>query len=161
MEDKKISKYIKLLVIGNVISLVLILGMIIFLISATNQQGNINFLKEIKAGTPQNIELRDNIESKDLKNGIYSINIRQNGFSPEGISAISGQQINIEVTNEDTLPHSFVIDGLNIDSGQIQAGQTKQLTIAIPENGDGYVYKSVDESGKAEFKGALIINNQK
>jgi|GEM_PF-2759761 len=159
MEDKKLSQYLILLSLGNVISLTLSICTIGYIINSGPATGNNNGIpKEIAAGDPKKIELQDSVPQGNMKSGIYNIEISDNGFSPEGISAQIGKKINLEITNRGQSPHSFVIDGLNANSGPIKPGETVSLTIEPPlDKETGYVYKSLTDAGKIEFTGALII----
>ncbi len=59
-----------------------------------------------------------------------AIAVNDNGFVPSGFALRSGQPASLTIRNTGKMPHSFVSDKLNINSGPILAGQIK--TIEIP-----------------------------
>ncbi len=77
-------------------------------------------------------------------------------FDVTEIKAKVGDPLTVAVTNEEGF-HDFVIDELEVDSGMIPAGETKELTIPTNKPGTYEFYCSVGEHRKMGMKGMLII----
>jgi len=65
----------------------------------------------------------------------------------------------IEIENKGSMPHSFVVDGLNIDSGEIEPGQTGTVVLENLSNEvKNYTYYSnVIGDDKESFSGVIMV----
>jgi plastocyanin len=54
-------------------------------------------------------------------------------FDPNEISARPGVQVTVEFTNNDETPHTFTIDELSCDTGNVNAGQSAELSFTMPD----------------------------
>jgi len=81
------------------------------------------------------------------------------GFSPGGIHISSNEFVKISVTNKGEKPHSFVIDELNIDSGAIEPGQTKELEFGqnIQGTASFRFYSNLEGDDKEIMTGSIMV----
>jgi len=163
MEDKKISFYLNLLAVGNILSLLLIFGVIGFLAANSgNGLGGRSIPKEITTKVPEAVEVKDNAEmTKDAKSGVYVLEITDTGFNPEGMSALIGQKISIEVSNKSKIYYEFRMGSLNVEPITLAPGEKKDFFVEAPadlEKETGFAYKAVSVDGSGpEFAGVLIL----
>ena len=91
----------------------------------------------------------------------FDIQINSDGYATKGIAAnmAIGQTISLKITNDDSKPHSFVIEDLKVNSGAIAAGAEKTLSIDdIPNITKVYEFYS-DQKGDDRdiLQGTLFI----
>jgi len=91
----------------------------------------------------------------------FDIQINSDGYGTKGIAAnmAIGQTISLKITNNDSKPHSFVIEDLKVNSGAIAAGAEKTLSIDdIPNITKVYEFYS-DQKGDDRdiLQGTLFI----
>lgn len=58
-----------------------------------------------------------------------------NNFDPSAVEVEAGTEVSIEVTNKGDTPHNFVIDGLDLSTGTIDAGEVVTASFTVPEGG--------------------------
>jgi plastocyanin len=63
--------------------------------------------------------------------GGLTITIKDLAFHPDTLSAPSGQQAPVTITNEDSVTHSFTLDDGGV-SREVPAGQTVEVTVPFP-----------------------------
>lgn len=61
-----------------------------------------------------------------------------NKFSPATLSAPSGK-VTVTITNTGKVPHTFTIQSLNVDTGNIDPGQSKTVTFTAPDSPTEFV----------------------
>lgn len=91
--------------------------------------------------------------------GSVKIVVNDSGYVDKRMVLSAGETKMLEVINKGVNPHSFVIDGMMIDSGAINPGQTK--TIAL-ENLSGELrnytfYSNLAGDDKDKFSGIFIF----
>jgi|GEM_PF-6354024 len=89
--------------------------------------------------------------------------MRPDGFSTKGIQINAGQKMELTLVNDDSKPHSFNIDELDIKTGPIAPGQGKTVIIEnSPAKSVGYQYYSDIDGDKenTNFVGTLMILRQ-
>jgi len=81
------------------------------------------------------------------------------GFLPSGFQMGPKDTVTISVTNQGESPHSFVIDDLPIDTGAIEPGQTKTITIGkqFDQPVELKYYSNIDSDNPEIFKGTIMV----
>jgi plastocyanin len=64
---------------------------------------------------------------------MFGIATVDNNFAPSRLDVPAGEEITVEVQNNGQNPHSFTIDELDVDTGVLQAGETAEVTFAVPD----------------------------
>jgi len=99
------------------------------------------------------------VSAEDSSSGYIQIAVDDSGFAQKQIEiSLSGSKM-LEITNNGANPHSFVVDGLKIDSGAIEPGQTITVVLeSLPAETLNYTYFSnVGNDDKAKFSGVITI----
>jgi len=76
-------------------------------------------------------------------------------FKPESLSAPAGKEVTLELKNSGAQPHTFTITGL-VDSGRIEAGQTKTISFTPGQAGSLTFFCTVH--GQGTMSGKLTVN---
>jgi len=100
-----------------------------------------------------------NSSAEEKKGASRELAITDEGYSPAGFQASAGETTVIKITNNGQKVHSFAIDELDIDSGLIDPGQTKEIIMnkqfAEPKN---YTFHSnADGDDPQTFTGVLMV----
>jgi plastocyanin len=66
--------------------------------------------------------------------GGLTLTIKGFAFQPNTLSAPSGQQSTVTITNEDSVTHNFTLDDGGV-SRDVPAGQTVEVTVPFPASG--------------------------
>jgi hypothetical protein len=91
-----------------------------------------------------------------------TINVNDTGFVIKVFSENAGDNPVVTVVNSGAASHSFVIDELKVDSGDIAAGKSKDIPLGIlPDVEKNYTFYS-NSSGddKNTFSGAMMVIKQ-
>ena len=54
-------------------------------------------------------------------------------FEPRTLELTAGQEVVVEVTNEDGAGHDFAIDSLDLNTGTVESGKVATATFTVPE----------------------------
>jgi plastocyanin len=84
-----------------------------------------------------------------------SITISNFTYSPARFNAVAGQQVRLTITNQDSAPHTFTIQGV-ADSGPISAGESKTVTFTPSQAGNLTWFCSIH--GQARMSGQVIVS---
>jgi nitrite reductase (NO-forming) len=60
-------------------------------------------------------------------------------FDPEVLEFEPGQEVTVEVTNEDSMPHDFVIESLDVSTGTIGSGGVATASFPVPPGDTTFV----------------------
>ena len=60
-------------------------------------------------------------------------------FDPGTLDLKAGEEVTVEVTNDDDMAHDFAIDSLELNTGTIGAGEVANATFTVPDEGVEYV----------------------
>jgi glucose/arabinose dehydrogenase/uncharacterized cupredoxin-like copper-binding protein len=88
--------------------------------------------------------------------GGQTIDLVDIAFQPNELTIPAGQDVTITLDNKGNLPHSFDIDALGIDSGEIQPGSSGTVTINA-KAGDYQFYCKVPGHKEAGMVGTLHV----
>ena len=68
-----------------------------------------------------------------------ALTIKGMKFEPSTLRAKTGEEIMVEVNNEDDTAHDFAIESLDLNTGTIEAGEVSTATLTVPEGGLEFV----------------------
>jgi plastocyanin len=60
-------------------------------------------------------------------------------FDPEVLDLRAGEEVTVEVTNDDDTAHDFAIESLELNTGTIEAGEVANATFTVPDEGVEFV----------------------
>jgi plastocyanin len=60
-------------------------------------------------------------------------------FEPSTLRVKTGEEITVEVSNEDDTAHDFAIESLDLNTGTIEAGEVSTATLTVPKGGQEFV----------------------
>jgi plastocyanin len=101
-------------------------------------------------------------DGQEATNRTVNVDMSDHRFSVEEIRAVPGETVTVVLTNGQGI-HDFVIDELDVDSGELAAGQSREVTFTIPEDAGGETYAfycSVSNHRALGMEGELIIANR-
>jgi plastocyanin len=64
---------------------------------------------------------------------------RDNSFEPARLELASGEEVEIEVTNEGGTTHDFTVESLELSTGPIDEGAVATATFTVPEGETTFV----------------------
>ena len=74
-------------------------------------------------------------------------------FDPETLNLEAGEEVSVEVTNDDNMAHDFAIESLELNTGTIEGGEVANATFTVPDEGVEYVCTfHPDMTGRIEVK---------
>ena len=74
-------------------------------------------------------------------------------FDPTTLNLEAGEEVTVEVTNDDDMAHDFAIESLELNTGTIEAGEVANATFTVPDGGVEYVCTfHPDMTGRIEVK---------
>ncbi|MDQ4058042.1 MAG: cupredoxin domain-containing protein [Actinomycetota bacterium] len=68
-----------------------------------------------------------------------SLTINGDKFEPSILRLDAGEEITIEVSNDDDTAHDFAVESLDLNTGTIEAGDVATATLTVPEEGLEFV----------------------
>jgi plastocyanin len=60
-------------------------------------------------------------------------------FDPAVLDLKAGEEVTVEVTNDDDMAHDFAIESLELNTGTIEAGEVANATFTVPDEGVEFV----------------------
>ncbi|MGH2736430.1 MAG: cupredoxin domain-containing protein [Actinomycetota bacterium] len=60
-------------------------------------------------------------------------------FKPDTLEASPGEEVTVEVRNEDDIAHDFAIEELELNTGTIEPGDVASATFEVPDGGTPFV----------------------
>lgn len=88
----------------------------------------------------------------------FAIEFDEYSFSPSVIKATPGKKITVKLTNVGNTVHDFVIDKLGVNSAQLMSGESKTITITVPQQSNTYeMYCSVGNHRALGMVGTFTI----
>lgn len=88
-------------------------------------------------GGGDNGTTEDTGDTGDAGGGL-ALTAADNSWSPNTLSAPAGEEVTIEITNDGSNPHSFVIDGV-VEGDTIDGGSTGSVTFEVPDGESQWV----------------------
>jgi plastocyanin len=55
-------------------------------------------------------------------------------FTPDSLQLTAGEEVTIEIRNEDGTPHDFVVEALDLNTGIIEPGEAATATFTVPDD---------------------------
>lgn len=68
-----------------------------------------------------------------------ALTINGNKFEPSTLRVTAGEEITVEVSNEDDAAHDFAVESLDLNTGTIEAGEVSTATLTVPKGGLEFV----------------------
>jgi plastocyanin len=78
-------------------------------------------------------EARGDVTAGPADGEAIAITAHDNDFGPGTIEVPAGEPVTLEVANEGSAPHNFVIDDLDISSGTLDDGDVVTISLTAPE----------------------------
>lgn len=78
-------------------------------------------------------------------------------FNPSSISLTAGESVKITFKNDGKYPHDFAIEGLNVKTAVIGAGEQAILELTAPATGTYATYCSVAGHREAGMEGSVSV----
>ena len=100
------------------------------------------------------------VSANDPSETITKLTVDDGGWTPKQIDLTLASSRTLEITNGGANPHSFVVDSIGIDSGEIAPGVTKTLTLnnLSTETRNYTFYSGVNgDNDKDQLKGTISI----
>lgn len=60
-------------------------------------------------------------------------------FDPEILSLTAGDEVTVEVANDDSAAHDFAIESLDLNTGTVESGEVANATFTVPDEGVEFV----------------------
>jgi len=60
-------------------------------------------------------------------------------FDPGTLDLEAGEEVTVEVTNNDDMAHDFAIDSLELNTGTIEAGDVANASFTVPDDGVEFI----------------------
>ncbi len=74
-------------------------------------------------------------------------------FDPGTLNLEAGEEVTVEVTNDDDMAHDFAIESLELNTGTIEAGEVANATFTVPDEGVEFVCTfHAEMTGRIEVK---------
>ena len=157
MKLSQTPRYVKILVVMNVLLMVTVIGLVVY--GSQRPRANNNAFGLLmgsakKTDQPSLTGAAEPVPAKEV-----SIAIGDKGFVDKGFQIFGQDKVIVHIANNGTSPHSFVIDKLNINSGDIPAGQTRDVLVNPLANESAmYDYYSLSgNDSKNVFAGVMMV----
>ncbi|UMX48342.1 MAG: cupredoxin domain-containing protein [Candidatus Nealsonbacteria bacterium DGGOD1a] len=99
------------------------------------------------------------VSADNPSESVIKISIDDGGWTPKEIDLSLSSARTVEISNKGVNPHSFVIDGLGIDSGEIAPGAAKTVFLQNL-SGEAAIYpfySNISGDDKEKFSGQITI----
>jgi plastocyanin len=88
--------------------------------------------------------------------GALDLELDDQYFAPTFVDAPAGATVQVTLTNEGDLPHTFTIDGTDIDE-QVDAGGSATVEVTLPDSGSLRFYCRFHVGGG--MQGAFVVSD--
>lgn len=78
-------------------------------------------------------------------------------FNPAEITVTKGETVVLELVNKDSTPHSFVIEELGVNSGEVAANESTTVEFTPDEAGEFEIKCDVPGHAEGGMVGKLIV----
>jgi plastocyanin len=89
-------------------------------------------LLALVACTPSS-EAKGDVGAGEATDASAEITIDDGSFDPETIQLPAGEEVTIQLTNEDGMVHDFAIETLEINTGTIESRESAYATFVMPD----------------------------
>ncbi|MPZ69627.1 MAG: hypothetical protein GEU71_08865 [Actinobacteria bacterium] len=86
------------------------------------------------AACASEVEPRGDVISGPARGDAIEIGMKNSAFDPPRLELPAGEEVHIEVTNQEDTMHDFTIDELDLSTGTLKKGATATATIVVPES---------------------------
>jgi plastocyanin len=74
-------------------------------------------------------------------------------FDPDTLNLTAGEEVTVEVTNNDSTAHDFAIESLDLNTGTVEADEVATATFTVPDEGVEFICTfHSDMTGRIEVK---------
>ena len=84
-------------------------------------------------------EAKGNVGRGEAPEASVEITMEDGSFDPDAIELPAGEEVTIQLTNEDSSVHDFAIETLDINTGTLEAGKSAYATFVMPEESVEFV----------------------
>ncbi|MGH2775677.1 MAG: cupredoxin domain-containing protein [Actinomycetota bacterium] len=79
--------------------------------------------------------------------------VEDQAFDPGTLNLTAGEEVTVEVTNDDSTAHDFAIESLDLNTGTVEANEVATATFTVPDEGVEFVCTfHPDMTGRIEVK---------
>lgn len=80
------------------------------------------------------VEAKGDVSQGPAPADAVEITMTDNEFTPARVHAAAGEEITLELTNNDDTPHNLVIEELDLSTGTIDSGEVATATLTMPDS---------------------------
>jgi plastocyanin len=78
-------------------------------------------------------EAKGNVSEGKASDASVEITIEHGSFDPDTVDLPAGEEVTIQLTNDDGHAHDFAIEALDINTGTIESGKSAYATFVMPD----------------------------
>ena len=78
-------------------------------------------------------EAKGDVGKGEAQSASVEITMNDDSFDPDTIQLPAGEEVTVQLTNEDGMPHDFAIETLDINTGTIDTDASAYATFVMPE----------------------------
>jgi plastocyanin len=86
------------------------------------------------AACASEVDPRGDVISGPARGEAIEIGMKSSAFDPPRLELTAGEEVQIEVTNQEDTMHDFTIDELDLSTGPLKKGEAATATIVVPES---------------------------
>jgi plastocyanin len=75
-----------------------------------------------------------NVSSGPARGDTIELAMDDSAFVPGTLELPVGEEVTVEVANDDHIPHDFVIESMNLSTGVIEGGDVATATFTVPDS---------------------------
>ena len=84
-------------------------------------------------------EASGDVSSGPAEGDAIELVTRDNAFQPEELEVEAGEEVTIEVTNQDSVAHDFTVEPLDVSTGVLQSDEVATVTLTAAEGETAFV----------------------
>jgi plastocyanin len=79
------------------------------------------------------------VASGAAANADVKVVMKGQNFDPGELKLKAGEEVTVEVTNDDSMAHDFAIESLDLNTGTVESGEVANATFTVPDEGVEFV----------------------